>query len=95
MARCSGCISQYSTRWDFLGRSFRTWIFRRRRTNGVIIAFARVMRCCERSAAEASAEAEEGFSLNMLFKASLFLAKTAGRMNDNSEMSSARLFWRG
>ena len=86
-----GVISQYSILWDFLGRSFRTWDFLRRRTKGVIIAFARAMRCWERRAAEAPAE-EVGLSLNIDFKASLFLAKTVGRMNDNREINSVKLF---
>ena len=59
------------------------------------MAFARVIRCCERSAAEAPIEVDDDLSLNILFNASLFLSKTAGRMNDKREMSSVRLFWRG
>ena len=58
------------------------------------MAFARVMRCCERSAAEASAE-EAGLSLNILFRASAFLVKTVGRIKERREMSSVRLFCRG
>src|SRR5271169_4136832 len=94
MVCCSGRISQYSTRWVFPGRSFRTWILRRRRTKGVIIVLARVMRCWERRAAEAPAE-EVGLSLKILFRASEFLAKTVGRMKDRREMSSVKLFCRG
>jgi len=69
---------------------------RRRRTKGVIIVFARVMRCCDnRAALEAPREEDVGLSLKMDFKASAFLAKTVGRMKDKSEMSSIRLFCRG
>jgi len=55
------------------------------------MAFARVILCWERRAAEASAE-EVGLSLKILFNASLFLANTVGNINDNNEMSSVKLF---